>query len=77
MSPAPKEWLSLLIAALFGLLFLLRIRFRNAPKYAETAVLFAATILFFSICTVFLKPAKIYKLNNPPASRSLAYASTR
>ena len=56
MSSPDEAWLSLLVVALFGLLVLLRLRFPDASKGAETAVLLSATILFFLICNVFLGP---------------------
>ena len=34
----------------------MRIKYPDASKGAETAVLVGATILFFSICNVFLSP---------------------
>lgn len=60
MSSADEVWLSLLLVALFGLLLSLRWRFPNASRGSETAVLVAATVLFFSICNFFLSP------RNPP-----------
>lgn len=54
MNPADEAWLSLLLAALFGTLIFLRLRFPNASRSRETAVLAVATILFFSICNFFL-----------------------
>jgi len=76
MSLAAEEWLSLLVAALFGFLLVLQTRFRNAPKHAQTAVLLGATILFFSICAAFLKPARIGGAN-PQATPTQWGASGR
>ena len=56
MSPTDEAWLSLLLIALFGTLLFLRLRFPKASRGSETAVLIAATILFFSICNFFLSP---------------------
>jgi hypothetical protein len=53
MSAVDEAWLSLLLVALFGFLLFLRLRFPNASRGSETAVLVAATILFFSICNLF------------------------
>jgi hypothetical protein len=58
MSSADDAWLILLLVALFGFLFFLRIKFPNASKRSETAVLVSVTILFFSICNFFLSPHK-------------------
>jgi hypothetical protein len=54
MSSVDDVWLSLLLIALFGTLLFLRRSFPNASRGSETAVLVAATILFFSICDRFL-----------------------
>jgi len=56
MNPAGDVWLCLLLVALFGALFFLRVRFQSASRNAETAVLVSAAILFFSICSFFLSP---------------------
>lgn len=45
MDSADEAWLSLLLVALFGLLLFLRIKYPDASKGAETAVLVGATIL--------------------------------
>jgi uncharacterized membrane protein len=58
MNSTDEAWLSLLLVALFGLLLFLRIKYPDASKGAETAVLVGATILFFSICNFFLTPYK-------------------
>jgi hypothetical protein len=55
MNSADEVWLNLLLMALFGLLLFLRIKFPEASRVRETAVLGVATILFFSICDVFLR----------------------
>ena len=55
MNSADDGWLSLLLIALFGALLVLRFKFPNVSRKAETTVLLVATILFFSICN-FLKP---------------------
>lgn len=56
MSSADEAWLCLLLMALFGTLLYLRLRFPNASRGSETAVLVTATVLFFSICNIFLSP---------------------
>src|SRR5664279_3490421 len=58
MNTAEEAWLSLLLVALFGLLLFLRIKYPDASRGAETAVRVGATILFFSICNIFLSPNK-------------------
>ena len=63
MASVDDVWLCLLLVALFGLLFFLRVRFPMASKGSEMAVLVSATVIFFSLCS-FLKP------HNPAASRS-------
>lgn len=54
MSPTDEACLSLLLSALFGLLLFLRTRYPKASKGKETMVLAGATIVFFSICNLFL-----------------------
>ena len=54
MNPSDEAWLSLLVLALFGLLYFLRVKFPSASKGAETAALIAFTVTFFSICNLFL-----------------------
>jgi len=56
MSSALDVWLCLLLAALPGALFVLRIRFPHASKRSEALVLVSAAVLFFSICNLYLKP---------------------
>ena len=70
MNSADEVWLSLLLMALFGLLLFLRIKFPEASIVRETAVLGVATILFFSICNVFLRTpaATVQKLGEPQAT---------
>ena len=68
MNSADEAWLSLLLVALFGLLLFLRIKYPDASKGAETAVLVGATILFFSICNVFLSPQPTGCGNRPRGS---------
>ena len=50
MSSADDVWLCLLLVALFGVLFFLRVRFPKASRGCETAVLVSATVLFLSLC---------------------------
>ncbi|MBZ5636631.1 MAG: hypothetical protein LAO55_26190 [Acidobacteriia bacterium] len=70
MNSADEAWLSLLLLALFGLLFYLRIKFPNASRGRETTVLVVATIIFFSICNLFLSSstATIEKLSEAQAN---------
>lgn len=56
MSPIDDICLSLLLVALFGGLLYLRSRFPDASKTSENTVLVAATVLFFSITHVFMRP---------------------
>jgi hypothetical protein len=56
MSSVDDVWLCLLLVALFGLVFFLRVRFPGASKASETAVLVSATVIFFSLCSFLLKP---------------------
>lgn len=56
MSSADEIVLTLLLLALFGTLWFLRLRFPNASRHSETGVLILATVLFFSICNFFLGP---------------------
>ncbi len=58
MNSADEAWLSLLLVALFGLLLFLRMKYPDASKGTETAVLVGATILFFSICNFFLSSSR-------------------
>jgi predicted branched-subunit amino acid permease len=59
MSPADEVSLSLLLVALFGLLFVLRIKFPDASRGSETAVLLSVIVLFFSICNFFSSPRSL------------------
>lgn len=70
MNSADEAWLSLLLIALFGLLLFLRIKFPKTSRVRETAVLVVATILFFSICNLFLKSsaATVEKVDEAQAS---------
>jgi hypothetical protein len=54
MASTDDIWICLLLVALFGLLFFLRIRFPKASRGPELAVLVSATVIFFSLCS-FLK----------------------
>jgi hypothetical protein len=63
MSPTDEAWLSLLLLALFGSLLFLRLRFPNASRGSETAVLAALTVLFVSICNYFLSPRNVAHSN--------------
>ena len=65
MNPPDEAWLSLLVIALLGLLYFLRVKFPNASKPAETAVLIAVTVAFFSICNFFLNPHKSAAAGDP------------
>jgi hypothetical protein len=58
MNSADDVWLPLLLVALAGLLLVLRVRFPNASRKSENAVLVASMILFFVICGFFLSPRK-------------------
>jgi hypothetical protein len=58
MDTADEAWLVLLLLAVFSVLLFLRNRYPNASKGAETAALLGATVLFFSICSLFLKDHK-------------------
>jgi hypothetical protein len=64
MATVDDVWLSLLLVALFGLLFFLRVRFPGASKGSELAVLVSATVVFFSLCS-FLKPQQAAASRNP------------
>jgi hypothetical protein len=55
MNSPDDIWLCLPLVALFGLLFFLRVRFPQASKGSELAVLLSATAIFFSLCS-YLKP---------------------
>ena len=70
MNSVDEAWLSLLLLALFGLLLFLRIKFPDVSRGRETAVLVVATILFFSICNLFMgsSTATIQKLSAAQAS---------
>lgn len=59
MRSPDDPWLCMLFVVLFSVLLLLRIKFPVASRRAETAVLAAATIVFFSLC---------YLLTASPAS---------
>ena len=48
-------WLSLLLAVLSAAMLFLRHKFPDAGRRAETAVLLCATIVFFTLCGVFLR----------------------
>jgi len=54
MTPLDEACLSLLLLAVLALLFFMRSRYPRASQAAETAALAGATILFFTICNVFL-----------------------
>ena len=41
------EWFALLMALLFSTVFALRVKFSDASKRAETAILLITTLLFF------------------------------
>ncbi len=73
MNSIDEAWLSLLLAALFGLLLFLRIKFPNTSRGRETAVLLVATVLFFSICNFFLRSsaATVEKLSEPQTTMLL------
>lgn len=66
MSSADDVWLCLLLVTLFGLLLFLRVRFPRASKGAETLVLVSATVVFFSLCGIFLKPSTATATQNAP-----------
>jgi hypothetical protein len=68
MNPTDEVFLGLLPVALFGLLLFLRVRFPNASKRSETAVLVSATVLFLSVCSLLL-PAKRFSTTSQPAAR--------
>jgi len=68
MNSADEVFLGLLPVALFGLLLFLRVRFPNASKRSETAVLVSATVLFLSIFSLIL-PAKKASTSSQPVSR--------
>lgn len=48
------EYFSLLTMSLVAGVMLLRVRFPNASDRAETVVVAAATVVFFSLCQAFL-----------------------
>lgn len=54
MNSTDEVFLCLLLAAVLGLILFLRTKFPGASRAAQTAVLLVATILFFSICNLFL-----------------------
>ena len=54
MTSDGQSWLSVLLLGLFGLVFVLRLKFPHASKASEMAVLVSVTILFFVICGLFL-----------------------
>ena len=56
MSAAAGLWFSGLVAFLFIALLGLRAKFPGASAKAETVVVGVATVLFFSLCGVFLRP---------------------
>jgi len=62
MSVPDEAWLSLLLLALFGFLFFLRLKFPSAPRSSETAVLLVAVVAFFAICGFF---ANVRRPSNP------------
>jgi hypothetical protein len=68
MNSTDEVFLGLLPVALFGLLLFLRVRFPNASKRTETAVLVSATVLFLSVCSLLL-PAKKSSTASQPAAR--------
>jgi hypothetical protein len=53
MSVPDEAWFSLLLLALFGFLFFLRLKFPGASRSSETAVLLMAVVAFFTICGLF------------------------
>ncbi len=55
------------VVGLAFLMLFLRVKFPNATKAAETAVLLIVTILFFSGCTFFLRPHIAPALQGPSA----------
>jgi len=77
MNSAEDPWLCLLLIALLGGLFFLRVRFPNASKRSETVVLIAATVLFFSICNFFLGPNGSIAQKSEPSHSPAAAASVR
>jgi hypothetical protein len=58
MGSTDEAWLSGLLLVLFGLAFVLRIKFPNPSRAAETTVLISLTVLFFSFCSLFLGEGK-------------------
>ena len=54
MSSSSDPWLGLVLAVLFGLLFLLRVKFPNASRRTETTTLAVTITLFFLACHFFL-----------------------
>lgn len=50
MHPPSDPWSAVALAGLFGLLFVLRLRFPNASRRAETAAVAATAVLFFLVC---------------------------
>ena len=49
-------WFSLIMVLLFAALLFLRLRFPDASRGRETAVILIATFLFFGLCSV-LRPS--------------------
>lgn len=68
MSSIDDVWLCLLLVALFGGLFFLRVQFPRASKGSELAVLVSATVIFFSLCS-FFKPHGPAVPHNPQITR--------
>lgn len=69
MTSVDDVWLCLLLVALFGGLFFLRVRFPRASKASELAVLVSATVIFFSLCS-FLKPPSPAVSRNPQITQA-------
>lgn len=69
MSSTDDVWLCLLLVALFGLLSFLRVRFPGASKSSETAVLVSATVIFFSLCSLLVKPRRAAASHNVPIAQ--------
>ena len=72
MNSSDEVWLSALIVVLFGLLFFLRVKFPKASRPAETAVLLAFTVGFFTLCSLFLHPQSLKQSIQPEAAQKQA-----
>ena len=70
MSSPDEAWLCLVVVALVAVLLFLRTKFPAASKRSETMVLLGATILFFSICNVFLGPHRSSAKSPPQVIRA-------